>query len=139
MTATVLYTPEILGLATSLADYPWDDALPLKSEARSRSCGSSIALGLSLDAQDRVERVGLRSHACAIGQAAAAIFASDVEGRTLAEIDASAREVEDWLAGKSGMPEWKGIAAIAPARDYPARHGAIMLAWKAARELLPSR
>lgn len=138
MTATVLYTPEVLGLAASLAEHGWDESLPLRGEARSRSCGSTIALALSLDAQDCVDRVAIRSHACAIGQAAAAIFAQGATGRSLVEIDDTAGQIEGWLAGDSELPDWPGLDAIAPARDYPARHGAIMLAWRAARQLLPS-
>jgi NifU-like protein involved in Fe-S cluster formation len=138
MNATVLYTPEVLGLATSLAEFAWDPGLPLKAEARSRSCGSTIALALSLDSAGRVERVGLKSHACAIGQAAAAIFAKSAAGRTLEEIAAGARRIEAWLAEGGDLPDWPGIAAICAARDYPARHAAIMLAWKAACQLLPS-
>jgi NifU-like protein involved in Fe-S cluster formation len=34
------------------------------------------------------------------------------------------------------MPDWPGIDLIAVARDYPARHGAIMLAWEAALSAL---
>jgi len=44
-----LYSPALLGLATGLAQYPFDPELPLTAEARSRSCGSVIALGLALD------------------------------------------------------------------------------------------
>ena len=139
MTATVLYTPEVLGLATGLAAFAWDEALPLRGEARSRSCGSTIALGIALDGEGRVDRVALRSHACAIGQAAAAIFAGAAAGRTLAQIDEAARQIETWLAGTAAMPDWPGLGGISAARDYPARHGAIMLAWNAARQLLGSR
>jgi len=139
MSATVLYTPEVLGLATSLAELAWDPSLPHQAEARSRSCGSTIALALSLDADGRVERVALKSHACAIGQAAAAIFATSAKGRSLEEIASVARRIEAWLAEGGEVPDWPGIGAIAAARDYPARHGAIMLAWKAACQLLPSQ
>lgn len=138
MTATVLYTPEVLGLATSLAKFPWDESLPLRGDARSRSCGSTILLALSLDGEGRVKQVALKSHACAIGQAAAAIFAQAAQGRTLAEIVETAGEIEAWLTGEGELPDWPGITAIEAARNYPARHGAILLAWQAARQLLPS-
>jgi NifU-like protein involved in Fe-S cluster formation len=136
MATTVLYTPEVLALATSLAAYPWDDALPLKGEARSKSCGSTIALGLGADADGRIGRVALKSSACAIGQAAAAIFAGAAEGRNAQEIREAERAIASWLAGEAELPDWPGLNAIAAARDYPARHGAIMLAWQAARDLL---
>lgn len=135
--AAVLYTPEVLALATSLAAHPWDEALPLKGEARSRSCGSTIALGLALDAAGRIERVAVRSQACAVGQAAAAIFASGAAGRSGAEIRAATEALSFWLSGDAPMPDWPGLSAIASARDYPARHGAVLLAWKAASDLLP--
>ncbi len=138
MSATVLYTPEVLALATSLAEIPWDAGLPLASEARSRSCGSTIALSLALDGKGRIERLGVKSHACAIGQAAAAIFAKSAWGQTLEEVALHAGRIEAWLAGEAELPDWPGLGAIAAARDYPARHGAIMLAWNAARQLLPT-
>ena len=80
MSATVLYTPDVLSLAVELSRFPWKEELPLKGEARSKSCGSTIALGLGIDAQGVVTDVAIRSQACAIGQAAAAIFAQAVVG-----------------------------------------------------------
>jgi len=138
MTATVLYTPEVLGLATGLAEFAWDESLPLTGEARSRSCGSTIALALSLDAEGKVDQVSVKSHACAIGQAAAAIFARAAKGRSLAGIGEAGGKIEAWLRDGGELPDWPGLEAIAAARDYPARHGAIMLAWNAARQLLLS-
>lgn len=136
--SAALYTPEVLGLATSLARYPWNESLPLKGSARSRSCGSTIGLCLATDRDGRIARLGVRSQACAIGQAAAAIFAAAAPGRSGAEIRQAEQAMSAWLAGTGPMPEWPGVAAIEPARRYPARHGAIMLAWQAARELLPT-
>jgi NifU-like protein involved in Fe-S cluster formation len=137
-TAATLYTPEVLALATRLAAYPWDEMLPLKGEARSKSCGSTIALGLAIDAQGRIERVAMRSQACAIGQAAAAIFAKAAPGRDARAIREADDAITAWLAGEGGLPDWPGLDTIAAARDYPARHGAIRLAWQAARQLLPT-
>lgn len=136
--ATVLYTPEVLALATGLAAYPWDEALPLIGSARSKSCGSTVMLGLATDGEGRIERVGIKSSACAIGQAAAAIFAAAAIGRDAADIARAERAIAAWLAGDAPLPDWPGFAAIAPARDYPGRHGAILLAWQAARDLLPT-
>jgi NifU-like protein involved in Fe-S cluster formation len=82
--------------------------------------------------------VGLRAHACAIGQAAAALFAQAAPGRDARQIRDADDAIAAWLAGGGFLPDWPGFAAIAAARDYPARHGAIRLAWQAARELLPT-
>ncbi len=138
MASAALYTPQILELATSLADHGWDESLPFRAMARSRSCGSTLELGLSTGEQGRIERVALRSQACAIGQAAAAIFARAAPGRSADEIHAAHAAMRSWLAGEGQLPDWPGLGAIAPARDYPGRHGAILLAWQAADEALSS-
>lgn len=137
--ATVLYTPEVLALATGLAAFRLDDTLTLRSEARSRSCGSSLILGLALNEQGCVTQVGLRSQACAIGQASAAVFARAANGRSIESLGDTAQAMERWLAGEGAMPDWPGLATVAAARDYPGRHGALMLPWTAVLQLLPTR
>lgn len=136
--ATKLYTPEVLRLATSLSGYPWDESQLLKGHARSKSCGSTIDLSLSTDDQGVIRNIGIRSQACAIGQAAAAIFANAAAGQNSSDIRRAGEAIEAWLSGTGPMPDWPGLDVIAEAREYPARHGAIMLAWKAARDVLPS-
>lgn len=127
-----LYTPDILAAATGLSAFPWIDDLPLRGEARSRSCGSSITLALSIDADGRIAQLGLRPHACAVGQAAAHVFASAAQGRSLGELKAARVELAAWLAGEGMQPDWPGAGLLEPARAYPARHAAILLAWDAA-------
>jgi NifU-like protein involved in Fe-S cluster formation len=136
--AARLYSPQILALATGLAGVPLTDDLPLRGEARSRSCGSTLAIGLDLDAAGRVTRVGIAASACAIGQASAMIFAAAAPGRSAGEIDSAGQSLAQWLAGQTPMPDWPGLAAIAPAADFAGRHGAIQLAWQAARSALSS-
>jgi NifU-like protein involved in Fe-S cluster formation len=128
----VLYSPEILAAAVGLADFPFDPQLPLQGEARSRSCGSSLKLALSLDDQGLIARIGCRAQACAVGQAAAHVFAVAAPGRSAEQIAASRSELAQWLAARRPAPDWPGIALLDPARDYPGRHGAILLAWDAA-------
>ncbi|KMS59426.1 Fe-S cluster protein [Novosphingobium barchaimii LL02] len=136
MTAAVLYTPEVLGLTIELARYPLTDDLALRGEGRSKSCGSTITLGLSTGAGGIVERIGVRSQACAVGQAAAAIFASAAAGFTSDQIAQARRAIAAWLGGEGDFPDWPRLDAIAAARDYPARHGAVMLPWNAALDAL---
>lgn len=136
--ATRLYSPEVLALATSLANFAMEPDLPLVGSARSPACGSSLQIGLSLDPSGAIQRIGLRVQACAIGQAAAAIFASGASGATRVGVVDALTAMQNWLAGNDPMPGWPGLGAIAPARDYPARHGAMLLPWKAALEALPT-
>ena len=134
----VLYSPEILAAAVALADFPIDPALPLLGEARSRSCGSTLTLALALDAQGRIIRTGCRAQACAVGQAAAHLFVVSAAGRSAEELGEARTALAAWLTGVGPCPDWPGIALLDPARDYPARHGAILLAWDAALAALAS-
>ena len=129
--AAALYTHEVLTLATSLAAWPLEPGLPLTGSARAVTCGSTIELGLALDLQLRIVRIGLRTHSCAIGQAAAAIFAGAATGHTGQDIAAAQAAIESWLWGGAN-PDWPGFSAISAARAFPARHGAILLPWRAA-------
>jgi NifU-like protein involved in Fe-S cluster formation len=136
--STRLYTPAVLALATGLAAYPLDDDLPLKAEARSRTCGSVVALGLALAADGSIARIGMQVRACAIGQASAALLAQDAQGRSPAALAATLAALESWLAGAGALPDWPGLDLLAPARDHPARHAALLLPWTAARKALSS-
>ncbi len=130
--AATLYTPAVLAAAIGLAAWPWDDSLILRGEARSRTCGSSLAIGLALDGAGQITAIGIRTHACAIGQAAAHAFASGARGRDRAAVAACRAALEAWLAGEGPLPDWPGLDVIAAARDHRSRHGAIGLAWDAA-------
>lgn len=132
MSAQKLYTPEMLGLAVELAQWPTDETLALRGDARSQSCGSTLDMSLAIDEQGRIEQVGMRVRACAVGQAAAAIFARHAAGRDEESLRASLAAMRTWLAGEGDMPDWPDLSLIAAAREYPGRHGAILLPWQAA-------
>lgn len=134
--ATKLYSPALLRLATGLAAFPFDPALPLVAEARSRSCGSLISIGLATDDDGLILRIGMTVSACAIGQASAAVLANGCIGIAPERILRTTQGLEQWLAGERVLPDWPDLAALAPARDHPGRHGALLLPWKAASQAL---
>lgn len=136
--AATLYTPAVLALATDLAKFPLADDLLLRGEARSATCGSAITLGLGLNPDGSIARLGVKAHACAIGQAAVAIFAKGACGKDHAAISRAEAAVADWLSGHGTLPDWPQLGLIAAAQAYPARHGAILLPWRAALAALPS-
>lgn len=138
MASAPLYTPEILALATHLAGWPLYESLPRTATVRSRSCGSTLSLGLEVDDASLITKIGLRAQACAIGQASAAIFAAGAIGLGAPALATAHNALLAWLKGDGPLPDWPGLEAIAPARAYPGRHDAIMLAWQAAQQLLPS-
>ncbi len=72
-------------------------------------------------------KVGLHVEACALGQASAALVARHAPGRALGDIRAARDAIAAWFAGEGAMPDWPGFDLLAPARDYPARQGAILL------------
>ena len=135
----MLYSPEILAAAVRLADHPLDPALPLAGEARSRSCGSTLTIRLATDPDGRITAAGCRAQACAVGQAAASLFLDHARGRSPQELAEARVRLAAWLTGAGETPDWPGIVLLEPARAYPARHGAILLAWDAALAALASQ
>ena len=127
-----LYTPELLALAVSLADYPLVASHPLKAEARSRVCGSVVAVSIKQDENGSVTAAGVRASACAVGQAAAALFARGVVGLDSASVADTRRALADWLSGQGAMPDWPGLNALSAALPHTGRHPAVMLPWDAA-------
>jgi len=134
--AARLYTPELLAHTLRLAAYPLDDGFPLAGTARSKSCGSTLSIGLATDKTGCIQRLGLRAQACAVGQAAAAIFADAATGKSPADIFSALADIRRWLSEDGEQPDWPGMALIAPARGFKGRHGAILLAWEAAAQAL---
>ena len=133
----VLYTPELLGLAVSLAQWPLDDGAQYRGEARSQTCGSTLTFACSLDDSGAITTPGLRVSACAVGQAAAALFIAHATGLDREQLSRARDEIAAWLADDADLPDWPGFTVLEPARAYPARHGAILLAWNAALAALP--
>jgi NifU-like protein involved in Fe-S cluster formation len=127
-----LYSPALLALATGLADYPLAPDLALRAEARSRSCGSVIVLGLATGERGEVARIGMQVSACAIGQASAMLLAQGAAGATPQAIAATGEGLARWLAGEGELPDWPGLGVLVPARAHPGRHEALLLPWKAA-------
>ena len=138
MSAARLYTPELLALAVDLARWPRLGEAALHGEARSPTCGSTLAMDLELDEAGRIERLGMAVRACAVGQASAAIFAHEASGRDAEDIARALGALESWLGNGGPLPDWPGLATIEPARAYSARHGAMLLPWKAALAALSS-
>ncbi len=138
MSTEKLYTPQLLAAAMDLANYPPIETALLHGEARSPTCGSSVAVDLFLDEEERIERIGLKVTACAIGQGSAAILARHAPGKLPEEIRAAAESMAAWLAEEGPAPIWPELAMIAPARDYRARHGAMLAPWRAAIAALSS-
>jgi len=127
-----LYTTEILRLAASLSEPHELDREDGRAELRSPTCGSTISLAVQLDEGRRIERLSMQVHACAFGQASAALVERHSRGRTHDEVSDALLTLSRWLAGDhQGEAMWPGMAALKPAQDRRARHGAILLPFRA--------
>jgi NifU-like protein involved in Fe-S cluster formation len=127
-----LYTTEILRLAASLDDPQQLEREDGRAELRSPTCGSRISLSVQLDEHRRVERLSMQVHACAFGQASAALMARHSRGRSHDEVSEAMLSLSRWLADENQQSgSWPGINALAPARPKRGRHGAILLPFRA--------
>lgn len=138
MSAERLYTPQMLAAAVELANYPPMEDAPFAGSARSPACGSTLDMDLVLTADGKIDRIGMRVRACAVGQAAAAIFARHARSLSGDEIGVARHAFSAWLAGNGEQPDWPDVELIAAAREFPGRHGAMLLPWNAATAALSS-
>jgi NifU-like protein involved in Fe-S cluster formation len=126
-----LYTTEILRLAASLREPTTLERDDGRAEVRSPTCGSRVMTAVQLDGDGRVEALSQQVHACAFGQAAAAIVEGAAVGRNRKEVAEALSQLSDWIDHDAPEPSWPGIAALTPARARKGRHGAILLPFRA--------
>ena len=132
-----LYSLDVLRMAAAVADFPAIEDGALREERRSPTCGSRMTVTLILDGDGRVAKVGLDAKACALGQAAAAIMARTIVGRSADEVAQASEAWRAYLARDSDvLPDWPDLALLSAGRDYPARHPSMRLAFEAAAALL---
>ena len=126
-----LYTTEILRLAASLNEPRQLERQGGRADLRSPTCGSRVSTAVELDASGKIVALSQQVHACAFGQASAALLERGAVGRTGGEVAAGLVQLDAWLAGSAEqVPDWPGFAALAPARSRKSRHGAILLPFR---------
>lgn len=131
-TAEKLYSPTLLALSASLSDYALKGTFDATADARSRTCGSTITIGLNTASGGLITAIGMQVSACAVGQSSAALLAQGVRGKSAKEVAEAYEQVSDWLAGHGDLPDWPGFEALIPALPHTGRHEALLLPWKAA-------
>ncbi|WP_209424419.1 iron-sulfur cluster assembly scaffold protein [Pararhodobacter sp. SW119] len=130
-----LYSARILALTTDIPHLGRLDAPQVSTRKRSPLCGSTVTVDLDMQA-GRVARFGQDVKACALGQAAASVLGGAVIGRTPAELDRAAAQLEAMLKEDGPVPDapFDGFEALLPAREFRNRHASILLAVQAASE-----
>lgn len=128
-----LYSARILGLVANIPRAGRLAAPQASAERTSKLCGSRIVVDVAVR-DGRVSDFAQDVHACALGQAAAAILGAQAIGADLAEIETARDALKAML--KNGAPAPSGrfsdLAVLEPVKDYPARHASTMLAFEAA-------
>jgi NifU-like protein involved in Fe-S cluster formation len=130
MSAT-LYNRDILRLAASLVP---DDYLPApggRAEARSPICGSRIIAEVAFAPDGTIAALALRATACALGQASAAILRANAPGKDMGTIADARQAIRRMLDDGTAADIWPELALLAPAKDYPSRHAAVLMPYDA--------
>ena len=132
-----LYTERVLRLA---ADMPRTGRLPDPdgtAEKTAKLCGSHVVLDVKLS-EGRVSDFAQEVQACALGQAAAGVLGANVVGATAAEVEAARDALRAMLKRGGPAPEGRfaDLRALAPVKDFPARHASTTLAFDAAVEAI---
>jgi NifU-like protein involved in Fe-S cluster formation len=132
---SLLYTTEILRLATSIPHIGRLDQPDGTAERRSPTCGSSIIVDVILDQHGRISDFAQTVSACALGQASAALMGGHAMGRSFTELTDVKNALAAYLAGAQTDPgTWPGLAIFQNAVPYTARHAAILLPFEAIKE-----
>lgn len=131
-----LYSQRILALAADIPHTaPLPDA-PLRANRRAPLCGSTASVALATEG-GRISAFSQTVHACALGQASAAIFGAQVIGCTRDQV---ARLRDELAAMLKGGPvpaaPFGDYEVLQAARDYPNRYASILLAPEATLEAL---
>jgi NifU-like protein involved in Fe-S cluster formation len=123
-----IYNKDVLRLAADISRIDPLESPDARVHVRSPLCGSTMDIDLNV-ADGRIADYGQTIKACALGQASASVMAQAVIGKDAGEIERIRDIVEKMLKEGGPAPEgdWAGLSALVPAKDLPARHGAILL------------
>ena len=98
-------------------------------------CGDEIHLQIDLDADGRVERVGLQGEGCSINQAAGSMLTEALLGKTLPEISSLIATFKRMMQGDSDAETQLGdendLPSLIGVRTFPVRIKCALLSWSA--------
>ena len=128
-----LYSARLLELAANLPRLGRLEAPDARAERTAKLCGSRVAAEVKV-ADGVVTDFAQEVQACALGQASAAVLGDAVVGARVEEIEAARDGLRTMLKEGAAPPtgRFATLAALAPVRDYPARHASTLLAFEAA-------
>ncbi|MEM6306771.1 MAG: iron-sulfur cluster assembly scaffold protein [Pseudomonadota bacterium] len=127
-----LYSTRILALA---ADIPHLGRLPnphATATCKSPQCGSQVTVDIELQG-DTISNFAQDVKACALGQAAAAVFGQHIIGCTRAKVALAHQQLHQMLIDKAPPPDapFADFVVLTPAQDFKNRHASILLTTQA--------
>ncbi len=127
-----LYSREILRHTAALGRLGRLEAPDGTGDAVSRTCGSHVIVDVVVN-DGEVADYAQQVEACALGQCAASIMARTVIGASDDELRALRDRMLAMLKDGGPVPEgrFSDLALLEAVRDYPARHGSVMLVFEA--------
>ncbi|QTD57107.1 iron-sulfur cluster assembly scaffold protein [Parasphingorhabdus cellanae] len=130
--SAALYTREILRLAVSIPHQSRLDKADGTAEVRSRACGSRVAADILLSDDRKIAKLGIEVNACALGQASAAILATEAVSKSADEIADTRQQLAGFLEGVNDSPgDWANMEHLMAAKEHKGRHAAILLPYDA--------
>ncbi|WP_422345958.1 iron-sulfur cluster assembly scaffold protein [Parasphingorhabdus sp.] len=127
-----LYTRDILRLAVSIPHQSRLEKPHGTAEVRSRTCGSRVVADIMLSDDRAITQLGIEVNACALGQASAAILATEAMGKSADQIAKVRQQLAGFLAGAEDRPGgWTNMDHLMAAKDHKGRHAAILLPYDA--------
>lgn len=128
-----LYSRKILAYAASIPRLGHLEEPHASADAVSRLCGSKVHVEIRVE-DGRIADFAQQVQACALGQTAASIIGGAIIGATREEIEQGRREMRQMLetgVGASPGGRFAELKVLAPVKDYPGRHGSVMLVFDA--------
>ena len=132
-----LYNARILELAAAIPPAKRLAAPDGTAQAHSKLCGSTIVVDLKM-AGGKVAEFGQTVKACLLGQASAAIMATNIVGTEEAELRQVAAAMRRMLKENGAPPagRWSDLAVLEPVRAVKARHTSTLLVFEAVERAL---
>ncbi|MCK8484067.1 iron-sulfur cluster assembly scaffold protein [Aliiroseovarius sp. S2029] len=127
-----LYSKQILALAAAIPHLGSLEAPDGEAKARSPLCGSTVTVGITLDA-GTITDFAQNVKACALGQASAAILGGVVIGLDRAVLQQGRDALHAMLSQNGPVPAapFEGFEVLQPAREFKNRHASILLPFDA--------
>ena len=132
-----LYNARILELAAAIPPAKRLAEPDGTAQAHSKLCGSTIIVDLKM-AGGKVAEFGQTVKACLLGQASAAIMATNIVGTEEAELRQVAAAMRRMLKENGAPPagRWSDLAVLEPVRAVKARHTSTLLVFEAVERAL---